>query len=337
MKKSYYIILIMLCCTSTAYAEEPAPPDTVKSAPGITIETSVDQAEIYIGDLINYRLTIIHDSDLILTPPPVGANLGAFDVKDYSVGDEMELKDGRIKSESIFSLTTFTTGDYIIPPIPIEFMLADSTMKILISEPVPIKVKSLLADAADTADIRDIKGPIDFKAGLSMWYYLIGSAVIVVIAALFVWWRIRRKRGKPSGPIDTRESWEIAFEGLAVLKEKHYPAAGEYKQFYVELTEIVRAFLQRIYEIPVLDMTTYEFLSVIVEKDIGEALYNTLKGFLEYADLVKFAKLVPEADKVDADYEVAVNIIDQVRQAELSRLAVQVPETAATASGGSNV
>ena len=311
--------------------------DTVKSAPGITIETAVDRAEIYIGDLINYRLTIIHDSDLVLTPPPVGANLGAFDVKDYSVGEEVRMKDGRVKSESEFLLTTFTTGDYIIPPIPIEFMQPDSTMKILISEPVPIKVKSLLADAADTADIRDIKGPIDFKAGFPAWYYLVGGSVILVIAGLFIWWRIWRKRGKPSGPIDTREPWEIAFEDLAVLKEKHYPAAGEFKQYYIELTEIVRAFLQRIYEIPVLDMTTYEFLSVIIEKDIDEKLYNTLRAFLEHADLVKFAKLIPEADKVEADYEVAVNIVDDVRQAELSRRAMQVPAMSTTVSGGSDV
>jgi hypothetical protein len=337
MKTLFHITLVALCCAMTAYADDVVTPDTVTSAPGITIETSVDRAEIYIGDLINYRLSIIYDSGLILTPPPVGANLGAFDVKDYKVDDEVRLEDGRVKLESRFRLTTFTTGDYVIPPIPVEFMLPDSTRKILISEPVPIKVRSLLADAADTADIRDIKGPFDFKAGLSLWYYLIGGAVLLGLVGFYIWWRIRRKRSGPSEPIDTRDPWEIAFEDLAVLKEKHYPASGEFKQFYVELSEIIRAYLQRIYEIPVLDMTTCEFLSAIIEKDFSEELYNRLKGFLEFSDLVKFAKLIPEPDKVESDYEEAVDLVEHVRQIELSGRVVPVTGTAGAASGGSDV
>ena len=49
----------------------------------IEIKTSVDLAEAYIGDLITYTMTITYDSTIELVPPPLGANLGAFDVKDY--------------------------------------------------------------------------------------------------------------------------------------------------------------------------------------------------------------------------------------------------------------
>lgn len=337
MRTILVITSILIAAAFSAQAQEQKIADTVRSAPEISIETQVDRAEIYIGDLINYRLTIIHDSDILLTPPPIGANLGAFDVKDYSVEDEVRLDDGRLKSESRFLLTTFTTGDYIIPPIPVEYTLPDSTVRILISEPVPIKVKSLLAEAADTADIRDLKAPIGFRSGIPKWYFILGGAIVLIGGGILIWWWRRRRLMAPAEPVDLRKPWEIAFEALAVLKEKDYPVSGELKQFYVELTEIVRAYLQRIFGLPVLDMTTYEFLTAILQKDIGGELYNILKGFLEFADLVKFAKLIPDLKKVEADFEQAVDIVERIREIEMSKITAPAVRAPVAITGGGDV
>ncbi|MGH8016577.1 MAG: hypothetical protein ACREBV_10320, partial [Candidatus Zixiibacteriota bacterium] len=105
--------------TSSAFCQNRA--DTVKSITGIQIETSVDKAEVYIGDLVNYSITVTYDSTIELLPPPLGANLGAFDVKDYETDVTTKIPDGRLKSQSHFVLSTFTTGDYIIPPVPMAF------------------------------------------------------------------------------------------------------------------------------------------------------------------------------------------------------------------------
>jgi len=326
MNRFIYIIIFWLSSVAVTFAGDNTS-DTVSSAPGITIETAVDKSEIYIGDLIKYRLTIIYDSSIVLTPPPIGANLGAFDVKEYQTDESTKLKDGRIKMESRFVLTTFTTGDYIIPPIPVKFMLPDSTTKFLISEPTPIKVKSLLAESADSADVRDIKGPIEFKSGKAIYYYLGALAIILLGVAGYLYWRGKKKGMLGAVPVDLRRPWEIAYEELALLKEKNYPTEGKAKQFYVELTEIVRAYLGRIYGIPVLDMTTEEFLACIVEGNITEELFNRLKISLDFADLVKFAKLIPEIEKMNLDFDEVAGIIEYVRQAEMVRLSESETET----------
>jgi hypothetical protein len=327
-----FVMMLLLTGNMPCLAQDSTGIDTVKSAPGIVIETSVDKAEIYIGDLINYSLTIIHDSDIIVTPPPIGANLGAFDVKDYQVGEEVRTENGRIKTQSKFLLTTFTTGDYIIPPIPVEFMTPDSVKKTLISEPIPIRVKSLLAETSDTADIRDIKGPIEFRSKFPWLYVLIGGIVVILGTLLTVRWWIKRRRKGEYEPIDTREPWEIASEKLAFLKEKNYPASGEIKQFYIELTSIIREFLQRVYVLPVLDMTTYEFLTAILQKDVEDELYNRLRGFLEFGDLVKFAKLIPEPVRIESDFEEGVNLVESIRSIQITmRTAAALgPEAEAT-------
>jgi hypothetical protein len=327
MKKIIYIIGLSTFFARIVYGFGEAA-DTVRSAPGITIETAIDNSEIYIGDLINYRLTIIYDSGITLTPPPIGANLGAFDVKDYQVDEATKLKDGRIKLESRFKLTTFTTGDYIIPPIPVKFVGLDGVPKFLISEPTPIRVKSLLTESSDTADIRDLKGPIEPRSS-AMLYYILGGALAALLGlAGYIYWRMKKKRAGLAEAIDLRNPWEIAFEELAILKEKGYLTGGKFKQYYIELTEILRKFLGRMYDIPALDMTTEEFLGAIAEKNMDSEIYARLKSFLGFADLVKFAKLIPEETRAIVDFDEGTKIVDDVRRIESARFLGASAETA---------
>jgi len=81
------------------------------------------------------------------------------------------------------------------------------------------------------------------------------------------------------------------------------------------------------YDIPVLDMTTDEFCDRIVEQDIDEEMYRHLRSFLRHADLVKFAKLIPDTDRVISDFDEAHDTIEKIRLAELARLSSVEPET----------
>lgn len=321
--------------TSRVAPEQPTPQaDTVTSLPGIEIQTSVDKAEAYIGDLITYTLTIIHDSTIELIPPPLGANLGAFDVKDYKPDMQSTLPDGRIKSTSEFILSTFTTGDYVIPPIPLAFRMPDSSQKILLSEAVPIKIKSLLAEGADTVDIRPLKPPYEFKRDLTPYYIWGGVILLVLLAAVFFFWWRRKKRKGEEEAIDLRPPWEIAYERLARLQQEGLTAQGKHKLYYLELTEIARQYLERIYEINVLDMTTEEFLERFREVALPEGLYEDLGRFLRHADLVKFAKLVPEEERARSDFEFVHRMIAQVREDFERRQAMTAAAEDGSASSG---
>lgn len=287
--------------------------DTVTSLPGIEIETSVDKAEIYIGDLIKYTVTIKYDSTYELVPPPLGANLGAFDVKDYESDKESRLEDGRKQSENIFVLSTFTTGDYIIPPVPILFTLPDGARKALLSEAVPIKVLSLLTNVGDSVDVRPLKEPYQFARDYTL-YYIWGGIVafVLILAALFIWWRIRKRR-MVGEPIDLRPPWEIAFEQLALLQQKKLPDEERYKEYYIELTEILRTYLGRMYNVNVLDMTTYEFETAFADISLPNGQYERTISFFKSADLIKFAKQTPESSAPGTDLELVHECIDKVR------------------------
>jgi hypothetical protein len=290
--------------------------DTVTSLEGIEVTTSVDRAECYVGDLVTYKVVIIHPSTVELIPPPLGANLGMFDVKDYRPDVVTKLKDGRIQSENTFVLSTFTTGDYVVPPVPMAFVLPDSSRKILITEPVPIKVQSLILNVGDSADIKGLKAPYEFKRDRFWWY--VGGSGLLLLIGLALWYRwYRKKHPKLAGElVDTRSPWEIAFESLAMLKGKGNIARGDFKGYYVELTEIVRQYFGRIYGVNTLDMTTDELSDILAHRVMpGNSCVESV-AFLRHADLIKFAKHIPENGRGEADFDLAYSLVDAIRADE---------------------
>lgn len=287
--------------------------DTVKVVPGITIQTEVDRSEVYIGDLINYTVTIEYDSTYELVPPPLGANLGAFDVKDYHPDLMARLKDGRIQSKTVFVLSTFTTGDYVIPPIPVVFNLPDGSRKALLSEGVPIKVLSMLENAGDSVDIRPLKAQYEFKRDWVQYLKWIGPGFLLFVLAVALIWLKLIKRKEKEEPVDLRPAWEIAFEKLALLKQKVYLTEGKFKEFYIELTEILRSYLEKMYRVNVLDMTTQELLAAFEKLELPEGMFDRVKDFFMHADLVKFAKYMPEKEKAEADFDEVHAMVEEIR------------------------
>jgi hypothetical protein len=289
--------------------------DTVGSLSGIEIVTAVDRADMYIGDLITYTVTITYDSSYQLIPPPLGANLGAFDVKDYKTDIISRLDDGRMQSANEFILSTFTTGDYVIPQLPVVFELPDGSRKLLLSEAVPIKVNSLITNLGDSADIRPSKPPLAVKEIIPEGPVTSYVLLIVGLAALGVfllWFFVFRKR-EAEAPDEIREPWEVAFAKLADLQQSSLLMQEQYKQFYFELTEIIREYLGRMYQQNVLDMTTEEFLDTFKEISLPSDSFDTLKPFFNHADLVKFAKMTPESARPQSDVELVHQTIEIVR------------------------
>lgn len=303
-----YLLLVLLLPLRAA---SQSVPDTVTAIDGIEITTSVSPAEAYIGDLITYDVAIRYDSGVLLEPPPLGANLGAFDVKDYRPDVQSRLPDGRIESRSTFQLSTFTTGQYVIPPIPIVFTLKDGSRKVLVTEPAAITIQSLLLNTDDSADIKGNKAQFTYPRDLTSYYYG-GAGLLLLIGALLVWLFLRKKKGITAAH-DNRTPWEIARDGLAALAERSLIESGAYREYYFELTEIVKAYLGRMYQREIPEMTTEEFLGCAAEIGLRRERIDALSRFFSHADLVKFATYRPDVERVRADGAFVSDLIEQIR------------------------
>lgn len=119
------------------------------------------------------------------------------------------------------------------------------------------------------------------------WHY-----VILYPLTLLVLWaggrmipRLFAKVIKPKPPVSPREAASQELKQLKILSE------GSFDAFYVQLTQILRKFIEQQYKMPVNEMTTEEFMQHMTkEAPFNLATRQMLSELLAYADQVKFAK-----------------------------------------------
>jgi hypothetical protein len=285
----------------------------------ISVKSNVDRATITIGDRILYTLAVKSDSTVKLEPLALGSNLGAFEVKDYKIHDPKKTKDGKVINKSEYIITTFTTGEYVIPPITINYTDPNEEKKQIKSEPLFILVKSVGATKSDKEDIRGLKPPIEIKGGY--WgYFLILPILVLLAASGFLYYRQRAKAvALPKIPEELkRPAWEVALLELEELKGSGILKRKELKKYYIALSDIIRRYLERRYQITALDRTTQEVRGELKRVKAEGEVTDLVYGFLFSCDLVKFAKYIPSKEETEKDWNEAFTIVNMTKQEEVA-------------------
>lgn len=122
---------------------------------------------------------------------------------------------------------------------------------------------------------------------------LAAAAAIVALAVLLLRYISRRIREHLMSPI------ERARVELDRLVKRGLPGRGKYKDFYIELTMVVRRYVQRKYGVKAPHLTTDEFFAELAARGLAAAGSSELKEFLQSADLVKFAGLEATPEMAD--------------------------------------
>ncbi len=299
------IVLITFFFTASLFAQnEP-----------ITVESKIDKSKITIGDVVNYSVIIKRDADVQVEMPGLAANLGAFEIRDYEVL-EPQKEDGKIVEKFEYKISTFDTGEFEIPPLTIYYTLpGDSVKHSLKTETLKIEVLSL--NPSKKGDIRDIKQPLNLPRDLRQYILWGGLGLILVLAALtaFYVWK-RKKAGKsiiPRKVEPPKPAHEIALEALENLRESSLIQEGKIKEFFVQISEIIRNYIEGRYFVPALEMTTFELLENLRQNQIEDGIIQTIAEFLEICDLVKFAKYQPSSEEIDSTLNKAFEIVDKTK------------------------
>lgn len=300
----------------------------------VSIASSVDKTTIRIGDLIHYGIEVTHDPAVRIQLPGEGANLGGFDIRSYESYEPRE-ENGRIVTESEYTISTFFTGEFEIPPTAVLYTLPDDTAsQILMTEPIHITVESV--KPSEEGDIRDIKPP---EAIPRNWWLLarwIGLGVFVIFAIIsgIIGYR-RRKAGKSLLPVreaPPRPPHEVALEALDKLNPAGLDDPGKIKCFYSDVSEIIRRYLEGRYYITALEMTTTDVLNGLIAAEAELEIREMVRDFLEACDLVKFAKFIPSEPQHAETLRQAYDIINRTKILIAER--DDVPDTPETGDPG---
>ena len=279
----------------------------------ITVKAVVDKAIVAIGDKIKYTMLIEKDKDIEIEPPVFSQILGSFAIKDF--GTKRSVSISKDKISQWYILDTYITGKTTIPKATIKYKRKNSKdWSQVDSNEVFVEVKSSLGKAGPNTQMRDIKEPVSLPSIVNKYFILVGALLLVALG-LFTGYFL--KKNKEAVVIPKKPAHEIAYEQLEQLLEKDYIGQGKIKEYYTEISDIIRRYLENRFALRAPEMTTEEFL--IRVRDAGELIgehKNLLKEFLLCCDLVKFAKYAPAVDEINSIFNSAKNFIDQTKENE---------------------
>jgi hypothetical protein len=286
-----------------------APGDVLAAPqPAAQLKASVNATAITIGDVLTLRIEVKHPESLKIAFPQAGASLDQWSVRGsnrWTSGAES----GLIRDVLELQLTIYKTGEFEIPSLGVETVTADGQKAILSSEPIKIKVESVLDGKQDT--LKDVKPQTEIPANYKPFlFFLAALGSLAYLIYRLIRHLKNRQRALPRIPRDMRTPEEVAHDAIRQLLARKLIDQGLFKEFYLELSEIMKRFLGVKLVIPSLERTTEEFTRDLRATALPPEQYRMVRHFLEDCDLVKFAKYRPGAEEVERIVVRSQEIID---------------------------
>ena len=258
----------------------------------IVVSAAIDSTTLFIGDQTDMHLTDTLGAGEQVALPQYGETLiPEIEIVRRTPVDTASLGDGRVQVSQTLTLTSFKDSLFYIAP---QAFVADGDT--VWSEPLSLNVVQPFE--VDTAlaitDIKDIqKAPI-WWWGIFRWVLLgLGIALLGVGIFFLVRYILRHRKGYIPEPLpkQLRPAEEVALEKLDEIKAEKIWQDGKVKEYHTELTDVIREYISRRYDVSSTEKTSDETLSALkpLMKDKKE-LFERLRRMLSLADLVKFAK-----------------------------------------------
>lgn len=178
--------------------------------------------------------------------------------------------------------------------------------------PLQLTVTSLLGDTGPA-----LEAPAPPIPGPSRWYWwVVGGAAL---AALLWWWRRWQKRQPPPLPPSAvaLPAHIKALRALARLRETARTTGAEIERFYVDVSAVLRVYLEERFGLRAPERTTEEFLLELEQPAVGGVLDGgqrlALRRFLSQCDLVKFAAQTPGEEVHLATFAIAEQLVEATR------------------------
>lgn len=283
----------------------------VFSKTGNSQTVSLDSVKFAIGSKVSLKLELPFKVNSGVKWPTINDTLTkSVEVLSKSKIDTIiDQNTGEKTLQQIISITSFDTGFQAIPP----FIFEGKDQR-LATDPLLIEVYKLKVDpVADIKDIKPIlKAPITFREILP---WIIG---IIFIAAVlfFLRYYLKKRKTTPYERIEPEvkiPAWDIALSKIERLKEQQLWQQGEIKEYYTQLTDILREYFEKRYKVYAAEMTSTEIIESMDKVIKREEAMKSLKEVLFLADMAKFAKAQPGQYENEQSIAYGIDIINYTK------------------------
>lgn len=280
----------------------------------IVVSASIDSTMLMIGDQTAMHLSVTQEANERVEMPVFGETLqDGIEIVDRSAVDTTTLPDGRLQLSQELTLTSFKDSLFAVAPIAV--VSGGDTFR---TEPMalnviqPFEVDSSLA----ITDIKDIeKAPI-YWWGIFRWILLALAVIGLFVGAYYgvQWYRKHfLKEEEVIEPELLRPADEVALEKLDEIKAQKIWKDGKVKEYQTELTDVVREYIGRRFDVQSTEKTSDETLRAM-KPLIDKELFAKLSKMLQLADLVKFAKWHTTPDENEQALSTAYEFVQETKE-----------------------
>jgi hypothetical protein len=293
-------IVFVLAVSAMAAAATDAP---------VSLTVSLDPPEIPFHRQAQYTVTVEAPADADVKMPDMLDKFGGVPVSDLR-RDTKAVKGGRKRIIETYFLDPIFAANYRIYPAEISW--GNTGEKIEVPSPA-LRVRDLTEEEKKLAsEFADIGGPVVVHTPLArdwrLWVVVGALAALGVGAAAYM---IVRRRGK-AGAVAPPPPWEVAYGRLRELDQRQLPQAAKFEAYYVDLSAILRYYIEDAFRLHAPEQTTPEFLSAASTSGALTVEHQRLlASFLRHCDLVKFAQYTPTIPEMERAFATVLQFVDE--------------------------
>lgn len=280
----------------------------VHAKANVTLNASIDSTTVIQGSKAMLTLEILkgNDSGILIDAPESGKDYFGVEISDLTI-DTVDHGNGRYELDYNYTIQAFDPGTISLPPF--KYAIGADTIE---SSSVTLKV--LEVDLDSLTDINPMEKVVsvsskwyDFIPDWWIWVF-VGLAIIAVAMCGIL--LFRRKKSIASKPIKATPPYDLAVMRLNDLQAKKLPQSGRDKEYYTELTEILRQYLDGRFGINAMEMSSTQIIATLRHNKETKPGSELMKQILEIADFVKFAKVRPMPDDNVKAFNSAVKFVE---------------------------
>lgn len=275
------------------------------------VEAVIDSARIMIGSQANLTLkaTAQKGSEVVF---PGAKTIGNFEVLEAYPVDTIEQANGYDLLKT-YALTQFDAGRYTVPSLTITIDGRNYT-----TEPLPVEVRDVVVDTTKQK-MFDIKPVATQDSEINLWWYLL-ALLFFALVGMAIWWDVRR-RNENRKPVVQLSPIDKAIGGLKKFDYRYNGGVANTKEYYSELTGVLRLYIEETLGVPAMESTTSGLMQALPgvanakRMTLSQDTYAQIDEVLKNADMVKFALSNPPLQQLSDDRSVTESIIRSIESA----------------------
>lgn len=275
---------------------------------GAEITSSLSKASLTAGEIITYNVTIIAPTGANVIPPVIDKTIGAITVREWNSSTKKMSNEDSVTIS--YRITTYVPENCTIPEL-IFLVVNGSQTDTLKSQSHVLSFQSVIDK--DTVDIKDLKPQLEAgaKPMWLLWILIAVAAVGIIIFVLMKFFNKKKIAGEKQIPL--LPPYEEAINAINDLERQKYLQRGLIREYVFNLSEILKRYIERRFEINASEFTTEEVVAWLGISGLDTKLKQAVEWFFRTSDPVKFARFIPSQETLDKFMSETMNFLHSTR------------------------